>query len=195
MTCAAPITFEALLDYWTGDLPEGRGEEIEEHVFACEGCAGRLRELEQVATSIRRLAATGKLRAAVAPSLVDVLARRGLRIRTYRGRAGETIPCGAAPEDELLVARLPVDLAGVARVDLVVCDERWAERERLADVPVDRRRSEVLIAERVDQPELRTPTVLRFRLLSVDPMGERELASFALAHDPRGPPPDAGGAA
>jgi hypothetical protein len=118
----------------------------------------------------------------------DALAERGLRIRSFRARAGGTIPCGAAPEDDLLVARLPVDLSGVPRLDVALCDERWAERDRLADVPFDRRRSEVVFAERVDRPELRTANVLRFRLLAVDAAGERELATFALAHDPRGPP-------
>jgi hypothetical protein len=192
VTCSAPLAPEALLDYWTGDLPEPRAEELEEHVFACEGCARRLGEIERLASSVRRLSAAGRLRGAVAPALVDVLAERGLRIRTYRARAGETIPCGAAPDDELLVGRLPVDLGGVARVDLAVCDERWAERERRVDVPFDRRRNEVVIAERVDHPEVRTANVLRLRLLAVDPGGERELATFALAHDPRGPPPGAG---
>ncbi len=191
MTCAAPLAIEMLLDYWTGELPAARAGEVEEHVFACEACAGRLAELEALAASVRSLTKAGRFRAAVAPSLVELLATRGLRIRTFRPRAGETLPCGAAPGDELLVGRLPVDLRGVARVDLAVCDERWAERERLADIPFDRRRSEVVIAERVDQPELRTAHVLRLRLLAVDPAGERELATYALAHDPRGPPADA----
>jgi anti-sigma factor RsiW len=188
VTCTAPLAIEALLDYWTGELPAARADEIEEHVFACEACAGRLAELEALAASVRRLTEAGRFRAAVAPSLVELLAARGLRIRTFRPRAGETIPCAVAPGDELLVGRLPVDLRGVARVDLAVCDERWAERERLAEVPFDRRRSEVVIAERVDQPELRTAHVLRLRLLAVDPAGDRELGIYALAHDPRGPP-------
>ena len=157
-------------------------------MFACEGCAGRLAELEALAASVRSLTSAGRFRAAVAPSLVELLAARGLAIRTFRPRAGETIPCGVAPGDELLVGRLPVDLRGVARVDLAVCDERWTERERLADVPFDRLRGEVVIAERVDQPELRTAHVLRLRVLAVDSAGERELGTYALAHDPRGPP-------
>jgi hypothetical protein len=188
VTCAAPLAMVELLDYWIGEVPSARADAIEEHVFACDACAGRLAELEALAASVRRLTEIGRFRTAVAPSLVEILAARGLRIRTYRPRAGEITPCGAAADDELLVARLPVDVRGVARVDLAVCDERWAERERLADVPFDRRRSEVVIAERVDQPELRTAHVLRLRLLAIDPAGERELGTYALAHDPRGPP-------
>jgi anti-sigma factor RsiW len=188
VTCPTPLAVEELLDYWTGELPAPRAEAVEEHVFACEPCASRLAELEALAASVRRLTETGRFRAAVAPSLVEVLAARGLRIRTFRPRAGESTPCGMAPDDELLVGRIAVDLRGVARIDLAVCDERWAERERLADVPFDRRRSEVVVAERVDQPELQTAHVLRLRLLAVDPTGERELGTYALAHDPRGPP-------
>ncbi len=188
MTCAAPLGLDSLLDYWTGELPAAQGEAIEEHLFACGACAERLAELEALATSIRRLTAAGRFRAAVAPSLVDLLAARGLRIRTYRPRRGETIPCGAAPEDELLVARISVDLRRVARLDVAVCDAGWAERARLVDVPMDRARNEVIFAERVDDPLLRTANVVRLRLLAVDAAGEHELGTYALAHDPRGPP-------
>lgn len=188
MTCAAPLAMDALLDYWTGEIPAARSDAIEEHVFACETCAGRLAELEALVASVRRLTEAGRFRSSVAPSLIDVLEARGLRTRTFRPRAGETTPCGTVPDDELLVGRLPVDLRGVARVDLAICDERWAERERLTDVPFDRRRSEVVIVERMDQPELRSAHVLRLRLLAVDPASEHELGTYALAHDPRGPP-------
>ncbi len=186
MSC--PLAPGVLLDYWTGDLPESRSNEVEEHLFACEACATRLDEIAALAAGVRRLTAAGRFRAAVAPSLVDLLVARGLRVRTYRPRRGEIIPCGAAPEDDLLVARIPLDLRDVARVDVAVCDERWAERERLADVPVDRRRSELVIAERTDHPSLGAAYVLRLRLLAVDAAGDRELGTYALAHDPRGPP-------
>ncbi len=188
MSCPVPIGWDVLLDYWTGDLAPARREEVEEHVFACETCAARLGEIEALAASVRRLTATGRFRASVAPSVVDLLAARGVRIRSYQLRAGETIPCGAAPGDELLVGRIPVDLRGVARLDVVLFDEGWAERQRLVDVPVDRRRSEVVMVQRVDDPVVRTSYVRRFRLLAVDAAGEREIGTYALAHDARGPP-------
>jgi hypothetical protein len=188
VSCATPLGFDSLLDYWAGDLPIPRAEAVEEHVFDCEECAARLAEIEALAAAVRRLTAAGRFRAAVAPSIIDMLAARGMRIRTYRPRRGETIPCGAAPEDELLVGRISVDLEQVARLDVAVCDEQWAERQRLMDVPVDRARNELVIAERVDTPEIRTANVLRLRLLAVDAAGERELGTYALAHDPSGPP-------
>jgi hypothetical protein len=188
VTCTAPWGPDALLDWWTGDLPQHEVAALEEHLFACDACTAALAGIEALAASVRRLTAAGRFRAAVAPSVLDLLAARGLRIRTYRPRPGETIPCGAAPEDQLLVARIPVDLRGVARLDLAVCDERWVERERLVDVPLDRARAEVVVAERVDDPRTQTAHVLRFRALAVDAAGERELATYALAHDPRGPP-------
>ena len=188
MICADPWGPDALLDYWTADLPPDEANELEEHLFACKACTAALAGIEALAASVQRLTAAGRFRAAVAPSVIDLLAARGLRIRTYHPRPGETIPCGAAPEDQLLVARVPVDLRGVSRLDLALCDERWIERSRLVDVPLDRVRGEVLIAERVDEPSTRTANVLRLRALAVDAHGERELASYALAHDPRGPP-------
>jgi hypothetical protein len=195
VTCAAPIGWDDLLDYWSGDLDAAASADVEEHVFACERCAARLAEVESIAESVRRVTAAGRFRAAVAPSLVDLLAARGLRIRTYRPRLGETIPCGAARDDELLVVRAAVDLRGVTRLDLVACDEAWQPRERQVDVPFDRARGEVVLAERVDLPELASPQVFRIRLLAVDAGGERELGTFAMAHDPRGPPSPAPGGA
>lgn len=184
MTACPSPPMEALLDYWSGDLPAGDAGELEEHLFACEACAGRLAGIEELAASIRRLTETGRFRAAVAPSLVDLLDARGLRIRTYRPPAGGSIPCTSAAKDQLLVARLAADLGGATRVDVAVCDERWAERERQADVPFDRRRGEVVFAERTDRPELRTAHVVRLRLLAVGLAGEREIGTFALEHDP-----------
>jgi hypothetical protein len=35
---------------------------------------------------------------------------------------------------------------------------------------------------------VKTANVLRMRLLAVDASGQRELGTYALAHDPRGPP-------
>lgn len=188
MTCSTPPGLDVLVDLWAGDLPEADAEEVWEHVFGCAPCSARLAEVAALAATVRRLTAAGRFRAAVAPSLVDLLAARGLRIRTYRPRLGEIIPCGAAPEDELLVGRIAVELRGVTRLDLAVCDERWAERERQVDVPVDRRRGEVVIAERVDRARAGGREVLRLRLLAVDEAGERELGTCALDHDPRGPP-------
>ncbi len=188
MTCAAPLSYELLLDYWARDLPAAEADRVEEHVFGCEPCTARLAGIDAVATGIRRLTAEGRFRAAVPPSLADGLAASGLRIRTFRPRLGATIPCGAAPDDELLLSRIDVDLRGVARVDVSLCDERWAEQQRQVDVPFEPGRDEIVIAERVDAPHLRAPAVVRIRLLAVDAAGERELGTYALAHDPRGPP-------
>jgi hypothetical protein len=188
MGCVTPLGIETLLDYWTGDLPVAGVESVEEHLFACEPCATRLSDVEAIAAAVRRVTALGRFRAAVAPSVIEALAARGLRIRTYRGRAGETIPCGAAGDDELLVVRFPVASGGVPRIDVAVCDERWGELQRVVDVPVDRTRDEVVFAERVDEPRLRVAHVFRLRLLAIGAGEERELGRFALAHDPRGPP-------
>jgi anti-sigma factor RsiW len=188
MTCPTSLSPEALLDWWVGELTASEADALEEHVFGCEDCAGRLAEIEALAASVRRLTEAGRFRAVVVPSLVDRLAARGLRVRTYRARVGETIPCGAAPGDQLLVSRVAVDLRGVKRLDLAMCDERWQERLRLTDVPFDAAHGEVVFAERVDSPEVKVANVLRFRLLAVEEGGDRELARYALAHDPRGPP-------
>jgi hypothetical protein len=189
MSCAARLPFELLVDYWSRELAPAAMNEVEEHVFDCEACGRRLAEVEAMGESVRDLTARGRFTAAVPPSLVDLLAGRGLRIRTFRPRQGETIPCGAGPEDELLVARFPVDLRDVTRVDMAFCDERWEERERLVDIPFDREGGEIVTAQRVDAPVVKVAHALRFRMIAVDAAGERELGAYALQHDPRGPPP------
>lgn len=185
MSCG---TAGRLLDYWARDLPPEEERSLEEHLFSCEPCGERLAELAALAEGVRRLVLAGRFRSVVPPSIVERLAAGGLPVRTFRVRAGEAVPCGTAPGDGLLVARLETDLRGVSRVDCLVCDETWSERERVADVPFDAAAGVVTLAERVDRARHFPAHALRLRLVEAGPGGERALGRFELDHDPRGPP-------
>ncbi len=188
MTCATPRSFPELLDYWTGELPPADAAALEEHLFACDACSGRLSSVQQLASGVDRLARAGRFRSVVPPTLVDRLVAAGVRVRTFRISPGGLTPCGVGTDDELLVARLAADLRGVERVDLVTCDDGGRERERARDVPFDASGGEVVLAERVDRARGYPTHVLRMRLLALGPGGERVIGEYALAHDAAAPP-------
>jgi len=43
MSCSNPIAAGILADYWIGALSKIEEEAIEEHLFTCDECGGRLR--------------------------------------------------------------------------------------------------------------------------------------------------------
>jgi hypothetical protein len=54
--CSSPIESDVLMDYWLAILSPEIEEAVEEHLFACDACGGRLREAIAVAESLRALA-------------------------------------------------------------------------------------------------------------------------------------------
>jgi hypothetical protein len=106
VSCATPIGLDTLHDYWTADLIGAPADAVEEHVLGCEACAGRLGEIEALAASVRRLTEAGRFRAVVAPSVVDPRRARPAD-PDIPAPARRDHPRGAAPEDELLVGRIP----------------------------------------------------------------------------------------
>ena len=41
MTCANPIAWATLVDYWAGDLNDAETAVVDEHLFGCESCTPR----------------------------------------------------------------------------------------------------------------------------------------------------------
>jgi len=56
-------------------------------------------------------------------------------VREYAPPAGGSVAWTVTAADDFLIGRLTADLKGAKRVDLSLCDERGAERLRLADIP------------------------------------------------------------
>lgn len=186
-----------LVDYWIGELPAREELSVEAHVFCCATCSARLERLAELASGIRRLAGAGRLRAVVPWSLVKRLGDDGVAVKVFEVRPGERVPCSAAPEDELLVARLAADLGDEERVDLALEFELDAgaargfpDQQRLADVPVDRSRREVVLAFRADLVHPLPHHLVHMKLLAPGAGGERVLGEYTLEHSPwRAPPP------
>jgi hypothetical protein len=134
--CSNPIDAAVLADYWLGLLAGPDEGAVEEHLFECDRCGARLREVIALAEGIRGLAREGCLRMIVSDAFLQRAAGEGLRVREYAPPAGGGVQCTVTAEDDLLIGRLAANLTGVTRVDLCICDERGVEQFRLPDIPV-----------------------------------------------------------
>jgi anti-sigma factor RsiW len=179
--CDAPIRDEALLEYWCGELPAEAGEQLEEHLFACAACAGRLQRLSSMAGGITALARSGRVSGIISRALLNRLQRDGLNVRVFTLAPGETVPCAAFPSDDLVVAALRADLAGIRAVTLSVLPAGEGSLMALTDVPVRAEDTEILWATpgaRIRQmPSMR----LHLTLSAAGPDG-RVLGEYQLDH-------------
>lgn len=185
--CATPIDVERLVAYWLGELPAADETPIEEHFFACPHCARRLEELAALAYGVRAVVRAGAVQAVITLPFLEQMKRQGMRIREYRVAPGGRVACTIGEDDDAVVGRMQVDLAGVTRVDalqsLDLGDGR-VQRWRLEDVPFDRTADEVLsLPSAVALRKLPAHTY-RVQLVTVDAEGERPLGEYTFAHTP-----------
>jgi hypothetical protein len=82
-SCSTPISFEALVDFWFGELAANEEERVEEHLLACAVCSRRLGSLVTLGAGIRSAFRNGALGAVISPALLDEMKREGLRLREY----------------------------------------------------------------------------------------------------------------
>ena len=175
---------ETLLAYWLGELDEALEGEVEAHYLGCDACSARLAELEALAAGVRGAFASGRIGTVLTPAFVERLRERGLRLREYRVPRNGSVNCSVAPEDEVLLSRLQVPLAGVTRIDVITADHR------LEDVPFDAVGGEVLVAPAI--AHIRTLPAHRqvIRVVSVAAGAETLLGEYTFNHTPH----DAAGA-
>jgi hypothetical protein len=140
------LSFEELADYWTADIAPADAERIEAHVFECASCARLLAESERLRSGISALARGGGFQAFVTDGLLNRLARDGVRVRSYTLDPGESIKCSAWSDDEVLVARLRADFAGITAVDAEMRFESGEQWGRSTDVPVREGATELVLA-------------------------------------------------
>ena len=103
----------------------------------------------------------------ISQPFLEYMKRQGMRIREYRLAPGERVACTIRADDDAVVSRMQVPLAGVKRVDalqsLDLGDGRL-QQWRLEDVPFDPKADEVLslpsaaAAEEVAGPYVPRPT-------------------------------------
>jgi len=192
MKCLNPIDAAVLADYWLAALTKPEEEAAEEHLFTCDECGTRLREVIALAEGIRKIAREGSLRMVVSESFLKRVAEEGLRVRHYTPPAGGGVQCTVTAEDDFLVARLAANLTGANRVDLCLCDERGVEQLRLPDIPVHSGASNVLYQESITFAKAMPTSKLIARLVTFDEAGgERLLGEYTFNHTRSLPGPGA----
>jgi hypothetical protein len=181
--CPNPIEAAVLMDYWLGQLPAAAEETVDEHLLSCDECGDRLRETIALAESLRTLARSGSLQVVVSDQFVKHAAETGQRVREYAPPRGGAVQCTVAADDDLLVARLAVDLSTAARVDLSWCDGVGVEFLRMSDIPVGSETGTVLCQQSITMAKASPSNTLIARLVAVDEKaGERLLGEYAFHH-------------
>jgi len=104
VNCDAPIGDETLLDYWSGDLMADDADRIEQHLFTCGECAARLERIAAIGAGIARLVREGRIGGIISRTLLNRMQRDGLHVRLYSVQPGETVPCAAFADDDVVVA-------------------------------------------------------------------------------------------
>lgn len=178
------VTLEELVAYWRGELDPRREESVEQAVFDDAEVARRLQAIADLEDGVRSLVAQGGLHGVVSAGTVDAFAAAGLELRTYVIGPGEVVACSIASED-LTVVRLRGAWPEDEPLDVTVegtLEGAGTLRERLADVPVDRKSGEIVLV----YPGDRIRALPRSRFRYVVTAGGRELGEFGMDHRPIG---------
>jgi hypothetical protein len=181
--CANPIDAGVLADYWLGALASHQEEAVEEHLFGCDGCGERLRDVIALAEGIRTLAKEGSLRLFVTDAFLKRASEEGLRVRQYEVAPGGRVECTVTAEDDILIGRLAANLSGIARVDFCMCDGSGVERLRLKDIPVNSETGSVIYQESITYAKAMPSNRMIVRLVGFDGDGsEHPLGEYTFNH-------------
>ena len=164
--CDSPLGWELLVRYFAGELGAEDEAALEEHAFACRGCAENLAAVATVVIRVREGVRTGAIMSVISPATLERLRSSGVRVK-------EEIPSADHCETtydrdtDLLIARVRGDFSGVKRVD-VEFHTAYAGLGYERDVPVTG--PELLVA--CTRHHFRDPKgPLETRLLVVDADG------------------------
>jgi hypothetical protein len=185
--CQAAIPDAILLDYWARDPIDGEEmDRIEEHLFSCGDCSGRLQEIASLGTGVATLVRQGRVSGIVSHAILNRLQRDGIRVRMFWLAPGETVACAVFPGDDLIVTALRADVSALETVTLSVTGSDDVPFGRYDDVPVVGPHSEVLWAN----PAAMVRQMPSMRLeLTLTATGEAhtELGRYVLEHTASAP--------
>jgi hypothetical protein len=179
----ACLSIGELSDYWTAEVSADDMERIEAHVFMCSACTELLAEADRLRRRIGEAARTGGFQSFVTDSLLNQLARDGVRVRSYVMDAGGAVQCAVWEDDEILVTRLRADFSGVTAVDAVMRLDTGEEWGRATDIPVTEGSREVIMALPASLVRLapEVPMRLTLRSSSASP-DDAALAEYTFDH-------------
>lgn len=176
-SCDAPVSWEALVAYWAGDLPAAEGSALEEHLFECDTCT---------AASARVAAITESLRALIPPVVtrrtVDELRAKGRAVRDDTFRPGERREAFFPRDADLLIFHLVgLDLAGAASVVMTMRDEvSGTVLVAVEPAPFDAAAGELLLCCQRHYAKLPPDIVVDVRVEYAK--GESRSASYTILH-------------
>jgi hypothetical protein len=173
--CARPIDPAMLADYWIGFMTGPDEEAIEEHLFECDHCGHRLRQVIVLSDGIRKLAREGSLRMVVSDVFLQRAAESGIAVREYNIPAGGSVECTVTAEDDILIGRVAANLSGARRVDMCICNENGVEQLRLPDIPVHSGRTSVAFQESITFLKSAPSMKMVMRLVTLDDKGSEQL--------------------
>jgi hypothetical protein len=181
--CSTPVEPAVLKDYWLALMSAADEEAVETHQFTCDACGGRLQDLIALAEGLRALARSGVLQVVVSDGFVTHAAETGLRIREYAPARGEDIQCTVSADDDLLVARLAVNVSTASRVDLSWSDPKGVEHQRMKDIPIRADAGSVICQQSITWAKASPSSTMIARLLAVEHSGdERLLGEYTFNH-------------
>jgi hypothetical protein len=193
VNCSTPVDVAILGDYWLAALPEPEEQAVEAHLFACDECGDRLREVISLFHGIRDLAREGSMVMVVSDAFLKRVADEGMRVREYAVPAGGSVDCTVTAEDDFLIGRLNADLSAAKQVDLCFCDEHGMERARLADIPFNPASGNVAFQQSITYAKAAASETMLARLITFDQSGtERLLGEYAFHHTRTLPDPGIG---
>jgi len=157
-----------------GELDEATAASLEAHLFECDPCAEDWTKLASVVRGLRET-----IPMVISRAHRERMVKSGKRVLVTEVPVGVDTPARFAPELDLLVFALKVDLADVDRVRVDIVSPDGSKRFIEEDVPFDRARGEVLVAcQRHFEGMFESdPT---FEVHAMDP--PRRLASFRVLH-------------
>jgi hypothetical protein len=171
-----------LLAWWLDELDAEKSNEVEEHLFSCEVCSARLRQLLRLREAVCDALSDGHFGTVVTAKFIRSLTESGTRIREYRLPPGGSVLCTIAPQDDFVVSHLQAPLEGVRQLDLVI--EAGDQVHRLAHVPFDAMSNEVTFIPPVATLRRLGQETQRLRLLAVTLDSERVLGEYTFNHQP-----------
>ena len=190
--CSHPIEPAVLLDYWTHNVDNATTESVEEHLFACDDCGDRLRQIEALIDALRALAQSGAVKVVVDSRYSQRALDAGRKVREYAPPPGGSVQCTVSADDDFLLGRLAADLSQAEQVDVAFCTTTGVELQRMVNVPFDARAGAIVYQESITFAKGAPSNTLLVRLLAIEPRGgERLIGDFTFNHTRTIPGPPA----
>jgi hypothetical protein len=176
-----PVGLETLVAWWTGELASDEAAQVEEHLFACDACAGESERFARLAAGVRE-----HLPPVISAAHRDRLLAGGARIRVTPVDSGVDATAVFSRDIDLLVHALRIhapaaDLSRVERVDVEIVMQGWSEPLLCEAVPFDAKAGEILVCCQRHFQHM-SPADPIFRVHVVEAGERRRLGDYFVRH-------------